>query len=204
MSSAADSTRNNSRSTKSSNSINDESTEALELKVNELKRKKSALLAEKDRLEVLRQPNQNLTDSLYQAIIQSSLRKSAAQTSHAFRALGFSCFNVDLARGSFERSRTDIVKKGLAVRIEVFTVNKYFEPYYVIFSKPVLNEDFPSLIHVPHHTIPHHIPLRSLAERYLGWKSHQKSVQSYIGSKINIQVCVFYLLKLNIFFLTMV
>ncbi|GAA5848383.1 hypothetical protein JCM8547_004498 [Rhodosporidiobolus lusitaniae] len=116
-----------------------------------------------------------------------------------FRATGRSCFPVELARGArakeeikdIERERKrlkgkgkereeddreegDMVRKGTAVRLETFCGGRYYEPYYVVFTRrlPDLHPSSSSPanppLYIAHHTIPHWLPLSQLAWRYLG------------------------------------
>ncbi|GAA5968094.1 hypothetical protein JCM11641_003728 [Rhodosporidiobolus odoratus] len=113
-----------------------------------------------------------------------------------YRVTGRSCFPVELARGArakeemeeIERERRrrkgkskekeveevgdGFVRKGMAVRLETFHNGRFFEPYYVVFAHALPDLDDPlasSLpLYITDHTLPHWLPLREIAWRYLG------------------------------------
>ncbi|GAA5823001.1 hypothetical protein JCM11251_004453 [Rhodosporidiobolus azoricus] len=130
----------------------------------------------------------------------TSAHDDTQELARKYRLTGRSCFPVELARGArakeeikaVERERKkrrkgkeraieddeadrvedDMVRKGVAVRLETFYAGRYYEPYYIVFSHHLPDLDGPTSpnpqLYIPHHTIPHWVPLAQLTWRYLG------------------------------------
>ncbi|TIB71054.1 hypothetical protein E3Q08_01615 [Wallemia mellicola] len=139
------------------------------------------LLEKKSSLKSKLNDKISLEDQILKSLSTSSENIAKSQTLHCFRSLGLSAFDIDLTRGRWERSRTDILKRGLAIRIETFLFDKFWEPYYVILAKSQDSD----LIRVAHHTIPHFIDLQPLGDAYLGWSPPDSSVYEITPRIIN-------------------
>ncbi|GAA5885338.1 hypothetical protein JCM6882_009576 [Rhodosporidiobolus microsporus] len=128
----------------------------------------------------------------------TSVLDDTEELARKYRITGRSCFPVELARGARakeeiqeidrerkrrkgkERAEEDeggqdeeMVRRGVAVRLETYYNDRYLEPYYVVFAHRLPDLDGPATpsdrqLYIPHHTIPHWIPFSQLAWRYLG------------------------------------
>ncbi|KAK4699498.1 arrestin-related trafficking adapter 3/6, partial [Phenoliferia sp. Uapishka_3] len=113
----------------------------------------------------------------------------ARELCRAFRVSGRSCFEVELEVGKRARrekqerlsqtkgkgqadglENSQIVRKGVGVRLETFHKGKFHEPYYVVFgtNDAPRPDGLPTQTTIVHHTLPPWVPLRELSEGYLG------------------------------------
>ncbi|KAG0348119.1 hypothetical protein BG004_006022 [Podila humilis] len=89
--------------------------------------------------------------------------------------------------GLHNSSRPPSKRKQIGIRIDTFALARYFEPYYIMLSiqdRKKNNEalDTNATLEITKHTIPHWIPLRDFATRYLNrdMKTFTQRVSEYL------------------------
>lgn len=175
----------------SSSSLASASVDELKSKLNQLRADKALLSSQLSSLRALPLDTRGTRSTL--AIENQELAhqlRSLEEKSILYRTAAWTCFELDLDVGRRARQARDIVsadKDGdlaLGIRLDTFWRGRFYEPYYLVFSRPSQSLDSMAQLagtavgdvepnsladglRLIRHTVPHSVPLANLVEKYL-------------------------------------